>query len=335
MKKVLTVIIILAGNISFAQHPTQQIPTRFDKFILSPDIKWAAYINDTIRFESPNLNKILISRLTKNEIKASLTPYNAAQADQVKFLNKKDIDNERLYPNYTPVPQIDSMGNRLPDIKREDLKMKIDAGAFTLTDVTQILYIVKGELRTYVPWVTTMFPVITSFGLYLGDGDYFSTCYNPDHTYRPGKKNRILFLSQSIKRIRLDSFDVKSKLKELYGRNMVQTLWPYILENRFEMVDMENNKPVKAEELDASLVTGRKILVPVYDADGKQTGASIEKEPLLPDQFSSVELIQDWYYDQTKNIVFNITRELYLYAKKWTAEGEAKEPSPILKIVFK
>ncbi len=323
-------ILLLLSNASFAQLPTQQIVTRFDKFINKPEIEWAAYINDTIRFESLSLNRILLTRLAKEEIKASMpVGSGSAEADQIKYSKKKDIDLIKFPVNEIAI--FDSKGNI---VRTEHSVQKIDTASFTLTDATQILFIENGQLKTYTPWVATMLPVITSTGVYLGDGEYFSTCFNFNYNYQADKKNKILFLSQSKRKIRLDSFDIRSKLKELYGRNVIQTLWPYILKNKFEIFDCTKNRNIKAKELDADLING-KIQVPLYDSIGNMVGTKFLQQALSPDGFTSLELIQDWYYDQTKNIVFNTVRELYLYAKKWTAEGEAKEATPILKIVFK
>ncbi|MEP7254307.1 MAG: hypothetical protein ABI666_00955 [Ferruginibacter sp.] len=332
MQKLIAILLLLS-NASFAQSPTQQIVTQFDKFINKPEIEWAAYINDTIRFENFSLNKLLLTRLAKNEIKASMpVSSGSAEADQIKYSKKKDIDLIKFPGNEIAV--FDSTGNL---VRTEHRSQEIDTASFTLTDATQILFIENGQLKTYTPWVATMLPVITSTGVYLGNGDYFSTCFNFNYAYQAGKQNKILFLSQSKRKIRPDSFDVRSKLKELYGRNVLQTLWPYILKDKFEMFDCTKNKKLKAKELDGELISGNgsKVAVPIYDSLGNITGSKIFQEALSIDVFTSIELIQDWYYDQTKNIVFNTVRELYLYAKKRTTDGEAKEATPILKIVFK
>ena len=89
MKKIIP-LLLLVSNASFAQLPTQQKATQFDKFINKPEIEWAAYINDTIRFQKINLNNLLFSRLVKNEIKISLPVGSGShEANQIRYLNKK------------------------------------------------------------------------------------------------------------------------------------------------------------------------------------------------------------------------------------------------------
>lgn len=330
MKKLIFLLLLPVSPV-FAQLPTEQKATRFDRFITRPEIEWAAYINDTIRFENPNLNRILLLRLARNEIRASLPAGSgSSDADRVKYLKKKDIDLVKfhVYEKH----RFDSTGE-LTGI--EYLVPAIDTASFTLTHATQIIYVVNGQVKTYVPWVSTMIPVVTSTGIYLGDGDYFSTCFNDNYNYQAGKQNKIQFLSQSKRKLRLDTADVRSRLKELYGRNLLRTIWPAVLENRFGIIDCAKNKMIKAKELDADLIFGPKIPVPFYDADGNQAGTRLVQEELSPDSFTSIELIQDWYYDAAKNVVFNTIREMTLYAKKWTADGLSAGPSPILKLVFK
>ena len=332
MKK-LTLLFLLFNYPSFAQLPLQQTPTQFDKFINSPAIEWAAYINDTIRFDNPGLNKILSLRFAKNEIKASFPVGSGSyQANQIRYEKKKEIDHMTVHPHDMPI--YDSAGTLAGKNKME--RDKIDTPDFTLTDVTQILYIQNGQLKTYVPWVATMIPIVTSFGLFLGNAEYFSTCFNFNYNSTATSKDKIIFLPQSRKRIRLDSFDVKSKLKELYGLNLIQSLWPYILKNNFQIYSVEKKRILKVSELNTSLVNKTGPLpIPEYDSLGNQHPRFTQPDALSPAIFTTLDLLQDWQYDKTKNMVFATNREMVLYAKKWTADGESVEATPILKIIIK
>ena len=330
MKKLTTPLLIFLSNLLFAQAPTQQKATVFDKFINKPEIEWAAYINDTNRFEQVHLNKILLIRFAKKEIKASLPVGSGSfEANQVKYLNKKDIDRVKFSSSQVAV--YDSVGNMTGV---QNVIPQMDTASFTLTDITQILYVEKGQLKTYIPWLATMYPVVTSTGIYLGDGDYFSTCFNYRYNYLSPKQNKITWLAKTNRRISLDSFDVRNKLKELYGRNIAETLWPYILNSKIAAFDYKTNKRLKSGEFTTDLITEEKIMVPVYDSTGNQVGEVVKRSELTPDVFTSIQLVQDWYYDYTGNVVFTTAREMYLYAKKWKPTGEAGNPEPVLKLVF-
>ena len=322
-------IFLMVSHSTFGQMPLQQTATPFDTFINRPDIEWAAYINDTITYKDFNLNKRLIIRVLKNQSRASLpVGCGSPQALHISYLNKKEILHALFFTDDTF--SFDSSGNM---IRKNQFRLKTDTASFTKTDLTQILYIQNGQLISYIPWVAVMFPVITSTGNYLGDGDCFSTCFNFNYKDQPGKKEINIPLSLSRRKIRLDSFDVKGKLKELYGRNLLETLWPYILKNKIRVYSAETGKILKPGDINTDLVNEEKIQVPVYDSTGNLTGHKFIQNPLFPDSFTSAELVQDWYYNETRNWVFNKIRELYFYAKKWTAAGEANEATAILKIV--
>ena len=201
MIKKLTVIFFLCSNGSFAQYRSQPIPTQFDKFINQPNIEWAAYASDTTRFRKVNLNLLLLHKLDKKEIKASLPIIVGLNDQDIEYLNKKELDNIVLYPSCI-LHRYDSTGKAL-DFKIEPYK--IDSGTSTLTQLTQILYIEKGELKSYIPIVTPITKnVTTSGGVDLGMTGYFTTSFNYSYNYQPGKQNKILSLGQTAKKIRLD-----------------------------------------------------------------------------------------------------------------------------------
>jgi hypothetical protein len=325
MKKLTTLLLLLSNSIF-----GQQKATPFDKFISKPAVEWAAYISDTVRFKKLNLNSILFTRLAKNEIRASLpVSSGTSETQQIRFLKKKDIDAVKFRGNEVAV--FDESGNMTAT---ENSLPPLDTASLTLTDVTQILYIENGQVKTYIPWVSTMLPVITSLGVYLGEGDYFSTCFNYKYNYQAPKQDKITRFGNTRRKISLDSFEVRKKLKELYGRNLIQSLWPYIINDKFKIFDCTTNQRVKAAELDAALITGARLPVPVYDSTGMQVATKTIQEALSPDGFTSVVLAEDWYYNHTGNIVFTVIREVYLYAKKWNGYEVSSQAEPILKLVF-
>jgi hypothetical protein len=328
----LTIFFLLLSNIAFTQYSNQPAPTQFDKFITQPNIEWAAYANDTVRFEKIRFNNLLLRRLSKEEIKASL-PLSLGINDRYPILlkKKKDIDNKVLYPICT-LPIFDSTGTAV-DLKIEPYK--IDTASSYLTTVTQILFVENGELKTYVPWVSAnMIPIVTSSGINLGIADYFSACFNYKYNYRPGRPDKILFLEQTKKKIRLDSAGIESRLKELYGRNLLQTLWPQIVKNKYLLLSSGSNSKLASSDLNTNLIDSQKIVVPVFDENGNVASQLVKSQPISPDIFTQAELLQDWYYDITSNMVFNKVKEMTLCAKKWSVNGQDKEPSPILKIIF-
>jgi hypothetical protein len=331
MRNTILIIACIFSLRTAAQYEQQNKPTQFDKFINLPGIEWAAYNYDTIRFDKINFNKLLVLRFTKNEIKTTLP---ILRTDHIDYLDKKSIDKERLYQQGDPLPLIDSAGNIIANTIKENPQF-VDTTPLTITDITQILYIENKTLKSYVPWVSpAILPITTSSGIYLGTAEYFSSCFNFTYNYQSAKQNKISFLSGTKRKIYPDTADVENKVKELYGRNIIETLWPYILQGNIKAYSFDKNKELKPKHITDNLINIAKPAVPVYDPNGNTSAYFVPSESLSPKIFTAIELSQDWYYDHTKNIVFNRIREALLYAKKWTSDVQDKEASPILKIVF-
>lgn len=253
--------------------------------------------------------------------------------DYFSSLSKDKLDE--IVFHIDTIPMYDSLGNIVTPAPNNK-GINIDTVLFTKTDIAQVLYIEKGKLKSYVTWVSPMIPIITSFGLFLGDGGYFSTCFNPKYNYKPRKKNKIILLSESRRNIRMDTVtNDESRLKELYGRNLIETLWPNILNGEIDAFETKTNSKLQPEEINRYLINKTRIPVPVYDTTGTVSGFEFRRTDFDPKLITSIDLLQDWYYDQKKNIVFNTIRELYFYTTENGSGGEIIKTPPILKIVFK
>lgn len=329
MTKKLTVIFFFTGNIVFAQNKTE--PTQFDKFVNKPKIKWAAYASDTINFANAGLNNLLLNRLGKNEIKASLPIESRTSAsNQIKYITQDQIDNTFYGDNADLV--MDSSGNV---VSQKRAIPKKDSSNFKLTEVTQILYIEKGILKSYIPFVTPTLPVFMSTGKYIGERFYFTTCFNNRYNYKSRKKNKVIFLSQTKKMIKLKPAEATDNLKEMYGQNLLETLWPHVLKNEIAAFSIDNKRKLQPEELNITLTSEMPVLAPIYDSTSVSTvfEYKVVADAINPERFTDVELVQDWYYDQKKNKVFSFIKEMVLYLSKFDKK-EDKIPMPVLKLVF-
>lgn len=330
MPKTFIFIFAFLNQVAFAQ--IQNHPTQFDKFINQSKIEWAAYVNDSFYFNKAGLNDLLINRLEKKEIKASLpVSPRSKEADNINYLAKDSIDKIILTPGHKVTPIYDSNGNV---IKLGWFQKNDNASIYNITEVTQILYIEKGQLKSYVPWVTPTLPLFMSSGKYLGESYYFNTAYNFKYNYRHRKRNNIVFLEQTNKKLKLKPADAANALKELYGKNLIETLWPYVLENKIDLFSVRDNKLINPADLVNNSGFTDNILVPLYDTASTIYKYEIEAKSITPKDFSDVVLIQDWYYNESKNIVFNKIKEMYLYISRPEKE-EGKVPVPVLKLIFK
>lgn len=339
MKNTLTIIFTLLSAISFSQYVPPPKPSNkylditSDKFINKSSVEWAAYINYSIRFENPSLNKLLLLRFEKNEITATEYLWGSSRGVKGSWcLNKKELDDLVFHP-HGDIPTYDSAGNQILSEPRSK-RPGFDTTKFTKAEVVQILYIENGTLKSYIPWVTPLIPIITSSGVNLGDGGYFSTCFNFKYDHLPKKKNKSLFLAETTQVFKPDSIGNEYRLKELYGRNIIQTLWPYILKSDIEVYSTETNTKLNKKEINEYLLKKTTFPIPDYDSTGVTTGFQF---PLLDFDLKNIikaELVQDWYYNHKENIVFNIIKEMYLYVNLWGVEEEQEKSIPVLKIVF-
>ena len=325
-----TAIFLLLSNISLAQLPTQQRATQFDKFINKPKIEWAAYASDTFNFNNGQLNVLLLKRFTANKIKASLPV--ESRTNQTNKINYKPIDSVNNIILYQPDDYVmDAEGNTI--LKKNPLQ-KIDSATFKITETTQILYIEDGTLKSYIPFVTPTLPVFMSTGTYIGERFYFTSCYNYKYKYKSRKKNKLIFLQQTSKRIKLGTADTNNELKTLYGKNMLETLWPSVMENRFAVFTIDSNKQIDPKDIESRLGFMQPLILPLYDSTGTIYEFKVLGTAFNTNQFTQALLLQYWYYDETKNIVFNKIKEMILYISKRNNNG-LEEPVPVIKLVFK
>ena len=328
MIKRLIVILLLLSNFAFAQD--KPLPTQFDKFVKKSNIEWAAYASDTFNFDNAGLNKLLLHKLANDEIKASLpVESRTAETNKINYSTKKIIDSAFYGDDADLV--MDSAGN-VTSVKK--VISEEDNPDFRLTEITQILYAEKGKLKSYIPFVTPTVPVHTSTGMYIGERFYFTTCFNYKYNCKPRKIKKTVFLAQTKRMIPLNPVQSSDKLKEMYGNDLLETLWSYALDKKIDVISLETNTRLSGTQLNNARLKNEFILAPIWDSvntinkyEAVRSGSKME--------FTGIQLIQDWYYDAQKNKVSNTIIEAWLYAKKWKDDIEAKEASPVLKLVFK
>lgn len=326
MKKKLTFIFLLIGQIVTAQIIHQ--PSQFDKFINDKKIEWAAYSSDSFYFNKSRLNDLLVKRFAVNKIKASLPIIaRSAEINSFQYLLKDSIDKLILTEGHKVIPLYDSNGNV---VKANIFQKNNNASVYNITEVTQILFVEKGILKSYIPFVTPTLPLFLSSGKYLGESYYFNTAYNFKHNYKQRKRHKVIFLEQISKPVKLKPADGESNLKELYGKNLIETLWPYIMQNKIDLFSKDGKKLMATADLNNTSGISDIIIVPLYDSVNAVYTYKSEYSKLTPTAFTHAVLVQDWYYNQTKNIVFNKIKEMYLYV-----DDDSKTALPVLKLVFK
>jgi hypothetical protein len=335
MKKILFILFICLSNSCLAQLPLNA-PSQFDKFITDPKIEWAMYNMDSIHFKGQNLSELLRTKFEKKEIKATLAIEIIPPLNQkIIFYSKDEIDFQLFHQH--DVPMFDSLGNLIkqtPEQKKSIPFNLFDNGSYNVVDMCQLFYIEHGILKSYVPFVSPKISITTSNGIFLGYSNYFSTCFNYSHHYKPRSGNKVIFLSQTKKMILQDSMYWSGKLKELYGRDLIRTLWPYLLNKKLNIANVETNKKLAIEDIIKDVALNDPARNPSYDSMLLMNIINPYTENLTLSHITSLEVVQDWFYDQTKNIVFNKVRELHVNMRPWKTGDEDKAPAAVFKILF-
>ncbi len=290
------------------------------------------YNMDSIHFQPTNLSELLRTRFEKGEIKASL-PITIASDLQNKplFYSKDELDGRMFNPH----PMLfDSVGNSMPAPKNIVPVNLFDSFSYNAVDIFQLFYIEKGVLKSYVPFVSPKMSVTTSSGIFLGCSNYFSTGFNYSAHYKPRQSSKVIFISQTKKMILQDSMYWSGKLKELYGRNLIRTLWPYIMNKKLDIISPGSNSKLAIEDIIKDIALNDPARNPSYDEMLLMNIINPYTEKLTQSYITSLEVVQDWYYDQTKNIVFNKVRELHVIMRPWKTGDEGKAPAAVFKILF-
>ncbi len=326
MNKVLTAACLFISQISLSQKNYKTV--QFDKFVTQRGIEWAADASDTFNFSKSGINTSLLKRLKNNEIKASVAEVSRKNRPySIQYSSFEDIFSYFYFPHGNTI--YDSLGN----VVEQDKKIpEVDTLEFKYTEITQILYVENGVLKSYVPMVTPTLSLYLTTGKYIGETFYFTTAFNLKYNYKPSKRDKILFLQETTKGLKFP--DAENNLKEMFGNNLIQTLWPHVLSGKIELYNAATNKKANPAELNTTLHYQQQVLSPIYDS----INAIIKFETVVksanPKDFSHALMVQDWYYNESENIVFNRIKELYLYANKATQEADAQS-LPVLKLVFK
>ena len=331
MKKTGFILLSLFAQTAFCQNS-------YTKFIEKSSVKWAASLSDTCHFTNPNLSLLLREKFNNGSIKAGL--FEGGFNEKLKKKLAKETIINRIAPNR--VTQIaDDAGNITgTTIEAENplLSSKyFDSETNDLVEVQQILYIQSGKLKSHTPWVSPKYAVFTSWGQKLGIANAFSTGFNTSRCMAVSTKKKAVLLGNRFTMIPLDSAQHPGIIKQLYGYNLLQALWPYLHKKNYKIYRIDSSRLIPFSMITRSLIDNQQLNIPLYDAEGNLSNKTVVQEdfPLNPSDFSAMELVQEWHYHSKKNRIFNNISHIILYARKWRNGQQEAVASPILKIMLK
>ena len=311
----LTLLFLLLCNYSFSQMEGFRSPTKFDKFINLEKIQWAAYAKDAISFDKYNLSDELYKRFQRGEIKITgpLSRDSLMAGNRIIYLDNKELEQKSFAPG--------SDANSKPT-------NRVDSNSSKLINVEQIFYVANGKLYSYVPWVSPRISVYTSRDWFIGTTEYFSSGINPKYNFKSSKRDKLIFITSTKRKILIDSLPRRDMLKQLYGINMLDAIWKGVVNGQNEIINLSTGQKTSFYNLKFYDFTGT-VDVPVYDSMGNITGHKTEGVPVKAAQLDQVEITQNWFYNYTKNMVVNSIPDITLFIRNYYGER-----IPFIKIIF-
>ena len=311
---------------------------KYTKFVEKTSVLWAADISDTFHFSKPNLSLLLRERLNKGEIKTSIIENELAVTDQ-KEPTLQDIIN-RIAPGR--LKQMTDKNGIISSIVKEvenplQSPIYFDYQTNDLLEVRQVLYIQSGKLRSYIPWLSPKYSVYTSWGEKLGIANAFSTGFKICRHSKKSTRKKSIFFGNTTTKISLDTSAKIKMIKQLYGYNLLEALWPNLDKNYYKIYQANSSFSISFSKLTESLLNAAVMTVPVFKAEANAN----TQQTKLPDQlftaasFTSIELVQDWFYNQKLNSVHTTITHIILNALQWNNGIRKTKESPVLKIMLK
>ncbi len=314
----------------FAQQDIR-VQTPFNSFIKQPNISWAIKANDTLLCTKPDLKTLLIAKMKAKKILTSAYISDDSKEEiNIKY-SSVAANIELLEGTETYLPVFDSLGN-INHNEQKITKNKLTDNAPGLLYTHQKIYVQNATLLSYVSYVAPLKKIITSQGLNLGTAEIFATAFNKKFNYVASPKDKIIFLTKTEKVFFVDSVKKEDTYKETFGKNLVETLWPFVLNGTIKAYSATTDKVLTIKDINASLLGEESIEVPVFDSLGNPKSKKISSNdfPISPTRFTKVVINQTWYYNDTRNIVFNKVPNIILYAP---AKNEL-ELQPVLRLNF-
>ena len=312
------------------------------KFVEHKNIQWAAYIIDTAHFSEPNLSLLLRNRFEKDEIKAflpSIAGLHTAGTERsaIHYITKDSLFDAGTHP---PMPLYDEEGKLIesPAEKRTDLfsPKKFDSRTNDMIEFEQAIYVESGKLKTFISSVSPKYSVVTPQGTYLGFSNIFTTGLNTERTIRKAIRKKAIAIGTTNTVYSLKNDSRLATLKQLYGQNLLETLWPHLWKNGYEVTRIDSAGKITKEQLKATLFgTAESVYVPVYDTEGDMSSRLVYGPEIDAAYFSSIGITQQWFYSKDRNILFCTIPSLTLYILKPGSDEKKAVETAVLKINIK
>jgi hypothetical protein len=312
----ITAIFFSILNFAEAQNKYWQLPHDYNSFVNNSNISWAIETwmhHSFVKNELIDIHSYLVSAQRSGKIKSYVTiDYDESV---VKPWKRKTMGDFYL--------EIDKAFNLLvPD----SLKDSTNSMLFH-----EIYYLENHKLKTQIISGGAEYPVITSNGIFLGNG---VAAYSSLHFYNSKLKDhadKIYFLGQTNTFLNIDSAEATCSLKKSFGMNLCLNLWNDLADGYNQVIDLKN-----------ITIIPRKIILNYspFDSTEVEPGDTILPYKIMQPgaagylYFSNIEIIEKWYYNKTKDAFYSTIDNAYLYIKYPDSLTNVYRTDKRFKIIF-
>ena len=274
------------------------LPNKYNLFVKNINISWACEVHSNHSFNLQSTHPIDIHLYLTNAKKTGLIK-SYFISDFISEYNKKWI-----------IAKTDGYFIEV----NKGINKQINEGqdSLKLLEFQEIFYWGNHKLETHLISVGTEYSVVTSNGINLGTAvsSYSSLNLYPK---KIAKIDEIFFLGKTYSVINFDSLESTSSLKKTYGMSLGLTIWYDLSKGYNSVLDLKTNKRILQNNvLTYSPFDSIEVIVPIdstvpykYKISGVKASSS----------FSEIGVVQNWYYNKTKNTFFNEINKTYLYIK--------------------
>jgi len=292
----IVLIALLQTLVSPAQNQYGRQPYKYNSFITRPGITWASETYNTYEFDQQtdkpfDIHGYLINAQKTGKIKSYLnTAFTPEDINQWK--------TKKITDYYFEISK---------DYSNQKLQAFTDSTR--LIEFHEIFYLQNHQLKSQVISAAPQLKVFTSSGIYIGNTISSFSSINYYATQKQNKKDKVIFLGSTSQTINFDSMETNLGLKKTYGRTLSLALWYDLSKGFNKVIDLKTNDTVASTLI---------MDFPAFDSSvvyASNDSAYKVKSPPVYNYFSEITVLQDWYYNQTKDIFVNKIPKVFLHIK--------------------
>jgi hypothetical protein len=253
---------------------------------------------DSKKIENHNIFNFIITKALSGKLKAYT----------LRLEGFEGFENA-TYSEYDKFPNRDLTKDQINYILTDSLKS---------IKFHEIFYLNNYSLNCQIISAAPSTNYASAGGISLGMQDIFYCCKSSKGSMTITNNQDLIHLKKIERYLNFDSIESSKLVKQIYGFNMVQSIWAGASQGYIKLLDTKTNKIIPAKNvLNYSYLDS--VQVPVYDSTGSIVGQT--KQPgqaVFPYKLgNSIQFAQDFYYDIKRNVFLTTISNCFLFVKYW------------------